>query len=104
MALAAAEQTDSLYLDLQSEKDRALLPETEHFLSNNQNRFVITDEIHRVPSLFPVLRGLIDKGRRAGRKTSQFLILGSASIDLLKQFGESLAGRISLLRTWPTVR
>ena len=101
LALAAAEQSDALYLDLQSEKDRALLSEPEHFLSTNSNRLVILDEIHRVPSLFPVLRGLIDKGRRAGRKASQFLILGSASIDLLKQSGESLAGRISYLELGP---
>ena len=101
LALATADQTDALYLDLQSEKDRALLSEPEHFLSTNSNRLVILDEIHRVPSLFPVLRGLIDKGRRAGRKASQFLILGSASIDLLKQSGESLAGRISYLELGP---
>jgi predicted AAA+ superfamily ATPase len=58
---------------------------------------VILDEVHRAPGLFPVLRGLIDRARRAGRRTTQYLLLGSASLDLLKQSGESLAGRIAYL-------
>jgi predicted AAA+ superfamily ATPase len=55
----------------------------------------VLDEIHRVPELFATLRGLIDRGPRHGRRTSRFLILGSASMDLLKQSSESLAGRIA---------
>ena len=55
------------------------------------------DEIHRAPEIFNTLRGLIDEGRRAGKRTGQFLILGSASIDLLKQSSESLAGRIEYI-------
>jgi hypothetical protein len=48
--------------------------------------------IHRVPDLFATLRGLIDQGRRRGHRTGRFLILGSASVELLRQSGESLAG------------
>jgi predicted AAA+ superfamily ATPase len=56
---------------------------------------VILDEIQRLPEIFKTLRGIIDKRRRDGNGNGQFLILGSASIDLLKQSSESLAGRIS---------
>ena len=62
---------------------------------------MILDEIHRVPELFPELRGLIDEGRRRGRRTGRFLILGSASVDLLRQAGESLAGRIEFVSLNP---
>ena len=53
--------------------------------------------MQRTPDLFMVLRGLIDKNRRAGRKGEQFLLLGSASMDLLRQSSESLAGRIGYI-------
>ena len=54
-----------------------------------------------MPELFQTLRGLIDRGRRKGRRTGRFLILGSASIDLLRQSGESLAGRIAYVEMGP---
>ena len=85
---------DALYLDLESRGDRAKLAEPALFLRSHENRLVILDEIHRVPELFQELRGIIDQGRRAGRRTGRFLVLGSASMDLLRQSGESLAGRI----------
>ncbi len=59
------------------------------------------DEIHRAPELFQTLRGLIDQGRRRNKRTGRFLILGSASIDLLRQPGESLAGRIEYIEMEP---
>ena len=59
------------------------------------------DEVHRAPELFQSLRGLIDRGRRHGKRTSRFLLLGSASVDLLKQSGETLAGRMSYLELSP---
>ena len=62
---------------------------------------MILDEIHRVAELFPELRGLIDEGRRRGRRTGRFLILGSASVDLLKQAEESLAGHIEFVSLNP---
>ncbi|MDO3445427.1 hypothetical protein QSV77_24000 [Agrobacterium sp. V1] len=54
-----------------------------------------------MPDLFQVMRGLIDRNRRLGRRAGQFLLLGSASIDLLKQSGETLAGRIAYLEYSP---
>jgi predicted AAA+ superfamily ATPase len=101
LALAIGETTPSLYLDLQSPDDRAKLSDPSLFLSAYADRLVILDEIHRAPELFQTLRGLIDEGRRRGRRTGRFLILGSASMDLLRQSGESLAGRIAYVEMGP---
>jgi len=70
-------------------------------LAAYEDRLVILDEIHRVPDLFLTLRGLIDQGRRRGQRTGRFLLLGSASLDLMRQSGESLAGRISYIDMTP---
>lgn len=91
----------SIYLDLQSDADRAKLTEPELYLGSHEDKLVILDEVHRLPNLFQNLRGLIDRGRRNGVRTGRFLLLGSASIDLLAQSGESLAGRISYLEMGP---
>jgi uncharacterized protein len=101
LALAEAAATDALYLDLESERDRGKLREPELFLTEHLGRLVILDEVHRTPGLFPVLRGLIDRARRRGRREGLYLLLGSASLDLLKQSGETLAGRISHLELTP---
>ncbi len=101
LAWALNPQQPALYLDLESEQDRAKLAEPELYLAAHQDKLVILDEIHRAPGLFPVLRGLIDAARRAGRKSGLFLLLGSASLDLLKQSGETLAGRIAYLELGP---
>lgn len=101
LALAVGEARPSVYLDLESEADRAKLSEPELYLSSHQERLVILDEVQRFPDLFQTLRGLIDRGRRTGLRTGRFLLLGSASIDLLKQSGESLAGRIAFLEMAP---
>jgi predicted AAA+ superfamily ATPase len=101
LALALAEARPSLYLDLESEADRAKLSEAELYLSRHADKLVILDEIQRAPKLFQSLRGLIDKGRRSGRGKGRFLVLGSASIDLLKQSSETLAGRIRYLELSP---
>ena len=101
LAWALAPQQPTLYLDLESEQDRAKLSEPELYLAAHQDKLVVLDEIHRAPGLFPVLRGLIDSARRAGRKSGLFLLLGSASLDLLKQAGETLAGRITYLELGP---
>jgi uncharacterized protein len=84
-----------IYLDLESPTDRAKLNESEAYFELHKGRLIILDEIQRVPELFQILRGVIDRQRRQGHKTGQFLILGSASLDLLKQSSESLAGRIA---------
>ncbi|MCK9618830.1 MAG: ATP-binding protein [Lentimicrobiaceae bacterium] len=99
--VAKASGRPSLYLDLESEQDRSKLAQAELYLADHADQLVILDEVHRAPGLFPVLRGLIDKGRRAGKKTGRFLLLGSASLDLLKQSGETLAGRIAYLELAP---
>lgn len=101
LALEAGRGFDALYLDLESEQDRAKLAQPELYLADHQDKLVILDEVHRAPGLFPVLRGLIDRARRGGRPASQYLLLGSASLDLLKQSGESLAGRIAYLELAP---
>lgn len=101
LALEVGQQFNALYLDLESEQDRARLAQPELYLAGQQDKLVILDEVHRAPGLFPVLRGLIDSARRTGRTAAQYLLLGSASLDLLKQSGESLAGRISYLELAP---
>ena len=101
LALDIAETRPSLYLDLEAYADRNKLTDPVLFLSAYEERLVILDEIHRVPELFQSLRGLIDQGRRKGYRTGRFLMLGSASIDLLRQSGESLAGRIAYVNMGP---
>lgn len=101
LALEIAGMTEALYLDLQSGSDRARLIDPRLYLRHYEDRLVILDEIHRVPDLFSELRGLIDEGRRRGLRTGRFLILGSATMDLLKQAGESLAGRIEFVSLNP---
>ncbi len=91
----------TVYLDLESEADRAKLSEPELYLAQHADKLVILDEIQRAPHLFRSLRGLVDKGRRSVRGTGRFLVLGSASIDLLRQSSESLAGRIRYLELGP---
>lgn len=75
--------------------DLAKLSEPENYFELHKGRLIILDEIQRVPELFPVLRGVIDRRRREGLRTGRFLILGSSSLDLLKQSSETLAGRIA---------
>ncbi|MCG8554441.1 MAG: ATP-binding protein [Proteobacteria bacterium] len=101
LAIEIADHHNALYLDLESTADRNKLTDAALFLRPYEDRLVILDEIHRAPELFRELRGLIDQGRRRGRRHGRFLILGSASIDLLRQSGESLAGRIAYVDLGP---
>ncbi len=101
LALAVAEQRRSVYLDLEDPDDRRRLAEPALFLEALDGHLVVLDEIHRVPELFQPLRGIIDRGRRTGKGVGRFLILGSASVDLLRQAGESLAGRVAMLELTP---
>lgn len=87
----------SVYLDLESELDRAKLATPEAYFADHRDKLVILDEVHRVPGLFPVLRGQIDLARREGRPVGRYLLLGSASVDLLRESSESLAGRARYL-------
>ena len=101
LALDIGEERGALYLDLEDRIDRRKLSDPALFLSHYEDRLVILDEIHRVPGLFQDLRGVIDSGRRRGKRTGRFLILGSASMDLLRQSSESLAGRIAYIDMQP---
>ena len=97
LAKTIAKDIDSIYLDLEAPEDLLKLSDPTSFLSGHADKLVILDEIQRSPELFLVLRGLIDKSREQGRRAGQFLLLGSASIDLMRQSSESLAGRISYI-------
>ena len=90
-----------IYLDLESPADLARLSDPEQYLEAHAGHLVILDEVQRAPELFRILRGVIDRNRRAGHRAGQFLLLGSASIDLIRQSGESLAGRIAYLELTP---
>ncbi|WP_326538899.1 ATP-binding protein [Pseudorhodoferax sp.] len=92
-----------LYLDLESPADLARLSDPEAFFAANADRLLVLDEVQRVPGLFMVLRGCIDRLRRAGAPPGRFLLLGSASIDLLAQSSESLAGRLAYVELAPFV-
>lgn len=87
------EMKTGLYLDLELPSDLAKLRDPEAYLSMNAAATVCIDEVQRYPDLFPLLRALVDRDRRPGR----FLVLGSASPDLLHQSSESLAGRIAYI-------
>lgn len=101
LALELAERRPSLYLDLESPADLARLSDPEAFLSAHFDELVVLDEVHRLPGLFPVLRGLIDRARRQGHRRGLYLLLGSASLELLGQSGETLAGRVAYLELAP---
>ncbi|WP_446830866.1 ATP-binding protein [Candidatus Foliamicus sp.] len=101
LALEIARERGGVYLDLEDRDDRAKLAESRLFLDALEDRLVVLDEIHRTPELFASLRGVIDRGRRRGKGVGRFLILGSASIALLKQASESLAGRVEPLELMP---
>ncbi|MBX9878030.1 MAG: ATP-binding protein [Candidatus Obscuribacterales bacterium] len=101
LAHTIAKDRKSIYLDLEIATDRAKLLNAESYLSAHEDKLVILDEVQRAPELFQTLRGLIDQGIRDGRGLGRFLLLGSVSVDLLKQSGESLAGRIAYEELFP---
>lgn len=96
-AKSLMQKDSSVYLDLQDRVDRNKLSEPELFFERYREKLICLDEIQLLPEFFSVLRSEIDKDRRPGR----FLILGSASRDLLKQSTESLAGRIAYIDLTP---
>jgi uncharacterized protein len=101
LALEIAGGRPATYLDLESERDRARLAEPELYFDDHADELLVLDEIQRLPGLFEVLRGVIDRGRRRGSANGRFLLLGSASLELLEQSGESLAGRIAFIELAP---
>ena len=86
-----------VYLDLERPSDLRKLDDAEWFFSANKDKLICLDEIQRHPELFPLIRSLVDEWNRPGC----FVVLGSASRDLLKQSSESLAGRIVYKRLTP---
>ncbi|MFH0729086.1 MAG: ATP-binding protein [Pseudomonadota bacterium] len=88
---------ETVYLDLELPSDIRKLSEPELFLRQHGGKLICLDEIQRMPEIFPVLRSVIDTDRINGH----FLILGSASPELIKQSSETLAGRIAYLELTP---
>lgn len=86
-----------VYLDLERPSDRAKLQDPEAYFEMNKTALICLDEVQRAPEIFPILRSIVDERRRSG----QFLVLGSASRDLLRQSSETLAGRIAYLELTP---
>ena len=95
------DRPSALYLDLESPADAAKLADPLVYFDAHASSLVVIDEVQRAPALFAALRGVIDRRRRAGQRTAQFLLLGSATGALLAQSAESLAGRIAYLELQP---
>ncbi|WP_299590537.1 ATP-binding protein [uncultured Tateyamaria sp.] len=95
LAQDIAETREAIYLDMERIADRQILEEPDLYLDAQMGKLVVIDEVQLMPGLFGALRGQIDRRRRAGHRTGQFLLLGSASNTLLQQSAESLAGRVS---------
>ena len=95
LAQDIAETREAIYLDMERTADRQILEEPDLYLDAQIGKLVVIDEVQLMPGLFGALRGQIDRRRRAGHRTGQFLLLGSASNTLLQQSAESLAGRVS---------
>ncbi|ALQ49965.1 ATP-binding protein [Nitrosomonas ureae] len=101
LALNIADTIPSVYLDLENRLDLQKAQDIEAFHKANSDKLIILDEVQRLPDIFAPIRGLIDQQRRKGNRVGQFLFLGSASIDLLQQSSETLAGRISHVEMFP---
>lgn len=101
LARHIAAKRKAVYLDLERPADRRRLDDPDTYLRAQVGTLVVIDEIHRAPALFESLRGIIDDRRRAGDRAGHFLLLGSASIDLMKQASETLAGRVAYTELAP---
>ncbi|MCF6222974.1 MAG: ATP-binding protein [Flavobacteriaceae bacterium] len=101
LAKQLSKTIDSVYFDLEDNLDLIKVQDMKLLYEENKNKLIVLDEIQKIPESFPQFRGLIDKERQNGNKSALFLFLGSASMDLLKQSSESLAGRISYFELFP---
>lgn len=101
LALEIGATRPSVYFDLERPEDAAMFAEPRALLERHADKLVIIDEVQRAPDLFKSIRGLIDAYRRDDNGVGKFLFLGSASIDLLRQSSESLAGRIAYRELGP---
>ncbi len=95
--IMAENQKPFIYLDLESPSDLFKLNNAELFLSQHSDYLVVIDEVQHKKELYPLLRALVDQNRIPGR----FLLLGSASPELIRHSSESLAGRISYHQLHP---
>ncbi len=102
LARRIGREVGARYFDLEDPEDRARLADPRRALERLEDRLVILDEIHRAPELLLTLRGVVDRGRESGRDTGRFLILGSASLDVLRSTGETLAGRATEIDLGPS--
>lgn len=93
--------TGSIYLDMERPADRRRLDDADTYLRTQTGKLVVIDEIHRMPGLFEILRGIIDDYRAVGKRYGHFLLLGSAALDLMQQSAESLAGRVAYIEMGP---
>jgi hypothetical protein len=93
----AASSPGAVVLDMERSSDLAVLERPELFLPLHRERLVVIDEVQLLPQLFSALRPEIDAHRQPGR----FLLLGSASGELLRQSAQSLAGRVSYVELTP---
>lgn len=101
LALEIAEKFDSIYIDLEQPGDLQKLKDPGYYFDQHTDKLIVIDEVQRKPELFQALRSQIDKNRRSGNRNAQFLLLGSASNELLNQTSESLAGRVSYQELYP---
>ena len=101
LSIAISKALPSVYLDMEDNLDLEKVKDITAFHNANRDKLIILDEIQRVPDIFTQIRSIIDRERRKGNKTGLFLFLGSASIELLKQSSESLAGRIAYFELNP---
>ena len=92
-----AKNKKSIYLDLEKPSDVNQLQDAESFFKHNRGKLICLDEIQRVPHLFEIIRSIVDETNA----NSQFLLLGSASMELIQQSSETLAGRISYIELTP---
>lgn len=96
-AVAAGRRSGAIHLDLERPADKRRLDDADAFIRAQGKKLIILDEVHRAPDLFGQLRGIIDERRSSGFRNGQFLLLGSASLELMRQASETLAGRVAYL-------
>lgn len=101
IALNIEVNTPSVYLDLEDRTQLDQISDIITFHQENADKLIILDEVQRLPEIFAPLRSIIDRERRKSHHNGLFLFLGSASIELLRQSSESLAGRIAYLELFP---
>ncbi len=91
------DDSNFVYIDMQDRRDLAKLQDPSLFFQANADKTICLDEVQLLPELFSTLRSEIDSDRRARR----FVLLGSASANLIQKTSETLAGRIGMIDLTP---